>query len=117
MTRSAVKPKTWRAVYRADAATEQGGLCFYCQEPLTRETLTADHFFPSALRGATSRENIKAACLECNRAKANMRPGAFFRAIKSIGPETPFPIMLAFMRRKIWVRTHRACGRIERYAR
>ena len=101
---------------RTEAATAQGGLCKYCQEPLRPETISADHIRPRIRGGTTERDNINAACRDCNQAKGSMSVGAFLRAIKSPWPGAPFPIWLAFMRRRIWVRTHRACDRIARAA-
>lgn len=114
---SIVDEQTWVRVFRADACTSQGGLCRYCQEPLTRTTLTGDHAVPRALGGTTERSNIRAACANCNLAKGRMPEKAFLSAIKTLAPGASLRMMLAYSRRRIWVRTHRACERIERRAR
>lgn len=115
--KSIVREESWLRAFRADSATEQKGLCRYCKEPLTRLNISADHVTPRSKGGTTERANIKAACRDCNRAKGSMSEKDFVAAIKTLVPESPLHIMLAFMRRRIWVRTHRACERIERFAR
>jgi len=112
-----VSEDAWVRAFRADAATAQNGLCCYCREPLTAANISGDHVVPRIAGGSTDRKNIKAACRDCNRAKGGMGEKAFLAAIKTLMPGSPFHIMLAFMRRRIWVRTHRACERIERVAR
>ena len=48
-----------------------GKRCFYCGEPLTKETMTRDHFIPKSLGGDDTPENIVPSCGECNHRKAN----------------------------------------------
>jgi 5-methylcytosine-specific restriction enzyme A len=57
----------WRA-YRA-----QGGLCYWCQQPMLPNAeindpraLTADHLVPRYAGGQTKPGNIVAACRRCN---------------------------------------------------
>ncbi len=109
-----VSEQTWLRVYRTDALASQGGCCRYCREPLTANTATADHVKPRAAGGPTNRENVKAACRACNMAKGDMKASAFWRAIKRPQPGSSLRIWRAYMRRRIWLRTHRACGRIRK---
>jgi len=57
-------------VYARDAFT-----CQYCGERKMTEELTFDHVHPRAQGGKTCWENIVAACVPCNFAKANRTPG------------------------------------------
>lgn len=109
-----ISERAWRRAYRSDAATDQDGLCLYCKEPLTSRTSTADHMHPRARGGRTTRKNIAAACRACNVAKGSMLTGEFMKAIKAPKPGAPFGIWMAYMRRRIWAKTHRVCDRIER---
>jgi 5-methylcytosine-specific restriction endonuclease McrA len=104
-------------MFRADASAEQDGLCFYCKEPLTSATISADHGHPRAKGGQTTRKNIRAACRACNVAKGKMLTGEFMKAIKAPKTGAPFAIWMAYMRRRIWARAHRACDRIEKRSR
>lgn len=56
-------------IYARDAFT-----CQYCGQLLPSEDLTFDHVTPRAAGGRTTWENIVAACVPCNAAKANRTP-------------------------------------------
>lgn len=62
-------------VLRDQAFARQGGLCYYCKEPMVAATpdtvetpnmVTAEHLLPQSQGGATNEFNIVAACLRCN---------------------------------------------------
>lgn len=100
-----------------DALVQQQRRCAYCKAPLSRSTATADHKRPRCRGGRTSRGNIVAACLPCNRAKGDMHEGAFYRLIKGRKPPAASSeILMIWAARRIWRRTHKACARIEAIA-
>lgn len=102
-------------LYRQDALQDQCGSCHYCYTPLTPRTATADHKLPRSKGGRNTRENIAASCRDCNGAKGDMTEGRFFAVLKK--PPTadmPFPIMLAWMRRKVNLQMKRSCRRMDR---
>lgn len=112
---SRVSDQAWLRAFRSDAATEQLGLCLYCTVPLTAETLTGDHLVPRSRGGQTTRENIGASCEGCNRAKGDLPAGQFHNLIRRMpAPGSPLRLWMAWSRRRIWVRTHRACRHIDR---
>ena len=57
-------------------------LCVYCNEPLSKETLTQDHVIPRCQGGSTVgtvledlealKDNLEPACEPCNRAKGDL---------------------------------------------
>lgn len=58
---------------REEAFKRQGGLCYWCDEPMiviaeedNPRLCTAEHVVRQAEGGPTSRSNIVAACFECN---------------------------------------------------
>jgi 5-methylcytosine-specific restriction endonuclease McrA len=110
-----IREKSWLRLYRIESSTEQRGRCRYCGEPLTRETITGDHAKPRAKGGKTERQNIKAACRACNNTKGSMNEAAFLAQIKR-QPQTGDSIhmWLAWSRRRIWMKTHRASDHIAR---
>lgn len=106
---------TYRATLRTEALFEQGGCCHYCKEPITPETATADHQWPQARRGRTTRTNIVAACRPCNNAKGSLSHIEFYKLIDRSFPRGAKPeILLIWAMRRIWKKVHRACARIER---
>jgi 5-methylcytosine-specific restriction endonuclease McrA len=62
-------PCTRRAVLMRDDFT-----CQYCSVQLPGHLLTLDHVVPRARGGATSWENVVAACKDCNGSKGNRLP-------------------------------------------
>jgi 5-methylcytosine-specific restriction endonuclease McrA len=50
---------------------QQGGCCAYCGGRLSPRTATLDHVVPKSQGGPATRENQVAACLRCNRLKAD----------------------------------------------
>jgi 5-methylcytosine-specific restriction endonuclease McrA len=107
----------WRHLYKVEALTEQDGCCAYCKSPLTVRTATADHKWPQARKGRTTRKNIVAACRPCNQAKGDTPPTKFYRLIDRKLPRgAPPEILLIWFSRRIWKRTHRARAKIEKYA-
>lgn len=52
---------------------EHGKFCFYCQTPLSDETVTRDHVLPKSL-GFTLQANCVPACSDCNVGKGDMIP-------------------------------------------
>ena len=96
------------------ARLKQGGKCAYCHEPIARADATGDHVKPRFKGGATTRENIKAACEPCNLTKRSMSEAAFLRAIKNPQPGDSLHIWMAWSRRRIWLATERVCTRITR---
>jgi 5-methylcytosine-specific restriction endonuclease McrA len=69
-----------------EALTRQKGRCFYCKEPLAAEAATADHRTPLRLGGGNCKENIAAACMDCNQIKRDLAEGYFFSLIKAKEP-------------------------------
>lgn len=88
-------------VYREQARVEQNSECYYCYEPLTFRTATADHIVPQKKHGNHSRKNIAACCAECNQAKGHMSEGKFIKLIKSFPSEQHYRILLCWSRRRI----------------
>ena len=50
------------------------GLCHYCGENFSAELLTMDHKIPLARGGKSSKNNIVAACKDCNSSKNIQTP-------------------------------------------
>lgn len=93
---------------RDEALKNQNGFCFYCYEPLTKETATADHKIPKSQGGSNLDFNINALCSACNNAKGHMSHSVFLREIKNPSPNCPLSLLLSWSRRKIWLKTHRS---------
>jgi 5-methylcytosine-specific restriction endonuclease McrA len=92
----------------------RGGRCHYCREVLSCTEVTADHKIPRSKGGYHSADNIAAVCKLCNQAKGALTERQFFRCINKGKPRNlSTEIMLAFIRRRINRRAHRACERIE----
>lgn len=105
--------RAWVKMFALDDWSKRGCKCAYCHEPMRREDLTGDHLDPYIHGGSTKRENIKASCRACNLTKGPMSEGAFLKAIKSPQPGVSIHIWLAWFRRRLWLRTERACNRIK----
>lgn len=58
-------PAKRREVYERDH-----WVCFYCNESVTEENVTLDHFDPVSKGGGNTKENLKTACLLCNSIKS-----------------------------------------------
>lgn len=73
-----------------------GERCEYCQtsEFVTGITLEADHIWPRALHGPTTRENLCRACSSCNTQKADQ--------VEAIDPLTQQMVMLFNPRQQRW---------------
>lgn len=53
---------------------QQGGLCFYCGQPLGAHTATYDHLIPLSHGGADVTGNVVLAHRRCNALKADRLP-------------------------------------------
>lgn len=111
------KNQQWTRMFALDDWSARGGKCAYCHAPVARCDVTGDHVQPITGGGNTARENIKAACRPCNLSKGRLTEGAFLKAIKSPKPGDSIHVWLAWSRRRIWLRTERACKRIAEAAR
>lgn len=60
---------------------KKGGpnICFYCAGPVYRHSRTLDHMIPKTHGGTWHISNIVLACIECNRAKADLTVLEFHR--------------------------------------
>jgi 5-methylcytosine-specific restriction endonuclease McrA len=45
--------------------------CWWCQECLPKNKLTIDHLVPKSHKGSNSLENLRLACLPCNKDRGN----------------------------------------------
>ena len=104
---------TFTRAYRADALTAQRGRCAYCHSRLTAQEATADHMLARKNGGRTKRDNIVAACKDCNLAKGHLSVAEFTKKIKYPNGD-PWKIYHAWVRRKLSVRIDRAEKRILR---
>lgn len=114
--RGRVSEHAWVRLFRAEAVTTQEATCAYCYCPITMRTATADHIKARKLGGVTGRENISAACIDCNVLKGHKTPNAFKKLIKSPQPGCDIRIWMAWSRRRIFLATDRSCNRILRAA-
>ena len=48
--------------------------CFFCGEPITKNTLTKDHYTPQKDGGKSRWDNIVASCSDCNHKKGSNQP-------------------------------------------
>ena len=48
--------------------------CVYCGRDLDEQTVTRDHVMPVSAGGSNGKENIVAACFQCNRDKGDRTP-------------------------------------------
>lgn len=97
---------------RTEAFKRQKGFCFYCYEPITFLEATADHKIPKSKGGSNLEFNINAVCNACNQAKKDKSHSVYLKEIKSPNKEGDLELLLAWSRRKIWLKTHRSCKRI-----
>jgi hypothetical protein len=110
-----LQDQLWVRIHRMDAHRKQNGRCAYCREPMTRLQATADHVVPRIKGGATSEENIKAACQPCNKAKSSMTEARFKKIIRFPPAEHSIDVLLANFRLRLWSRVELAERRILAY--
>jgi len=81
---------------RVQALADAGGLCGYCRssEEITGAPLEIEHMMPEALGGPTHRDNLWAACRQCNALKGDQ--------IEAIDPVTATLVPLFNPRRQAW---------------
>lgn len=53
----------------AEIFQRQGGLCAYCEDPLSPDNTSVDHATPKSKGGAHHPDNFRIACGDCNRLK------------------------------------------------
>ncbi len=53
------------------------GKCHYCGKALSAKIATMDHVIPISRGGKSTKNNIVAACKDCNTAKKNQLPEGF----------------------------------------
>lgn len=104
--------RAWIKLYRAEARSQQCGRCAYCAAPIRIAATTADHVRPIKRGGATNQTNIKATCGPCNKSKGCMGAAAFLKLIRNPSRGDGRYIFEAWSRRRIWMKTWRACERI-----
>lgn len=71
-----------RAFYR-EVATAVNVICFYCLSDIPPVNRTVDHYIPIARGGSHSRENLVAACSDCNQRKSAQMPEEFISGLKT----------------------------------
>lgn len=75
--------------------SQQGGLCFYCEEAMTLDmglsnSCTRDHRTPLSRGGANTVENIVGACYRCNHWKRDLFETEFRSMYQRVGwPAAP----------------------------
>jgi len=66
---------------------EQGGKCFYTDEPISEDNLAGDHYIPRSLGveegGVTEYENLVVCSKRLNNKKSNMKGDDFAKMIAS----------------------------------
>jgi 5-methylcytosine-specific restriction endonuclease McrA len=67
-------PHQTRALSRKNILLRDRNTCQYCGEVLSASDLTLDHVVPRSRGGASTWENLVAACHTCNRRKGNQMP-------------------------------------------
>lgn len=81
---------------RHQAYLAQGGRCYWCGEkmfegdqvpPNHPRACSADHLRPQSLGGKTHRENIVAACRQCNSSRHAWHPHFEIERVYSCGPD------------------------------
>ncbi len=65
-----MKSKQKRAK-KAQLIEEYGSLCWWCGRCLPEEELNLEHLKPKSLGGSNSLENLRLACVLCNRSRGN----------------------------------------------
>lgn len=59
---------------RSKLLQKTGGVCAYCAERMTAETVTIDHVLPIGRGGSDEWDNLLPACEPCNQRKRNDPP-------------------------------------------
>lgn len=67
-------PRKKNTVSRRNLLIRDRHTCQYCAEKMNPAKLTLDHVVPRSRGGASTWENLVAACLPCNNRKANRTP-------------------------------------------
>lgn len=98
--------------FREDARTKQRGYCAYCDEPISARTVTADHVQAKAVYGLDHRNNIVAACRQCNVLKAHMPVEEFRKRLERPSSDLPLAFWMAWSRRRINIRLRRMAVRL-----
>lgn len=106
--------RAFYVMHRGNALRAQKHTCFYCYCPLTVRVTTADHRIPQAKGGKHSRDNLAAACADCNGLKGAISEVEFKRSIKAPPAGASLPLLLAWSRRRTWLASHRATRRLSR---
>lgn len=87
---------------------QQNGECFYCKrrmliDPIDKANLglmcTIDHVVPRSKGGSNCRDNLVAACHQCNTARGSLPHDIFARYVRRFGP--PSQVALGKTRRRI----------------
>lgn len=106
--------KAWQWAFKADALSKQGGKCLYCWTPITVRQATIEHKIPRSRKGGNERHNIGASCDPCNQTKGTMTHEEFCRLIDGRFPAgARIELIMVWATRRIWMRAHQACRRIE----
>ena len=63
-----------------------GGVCFWCEVPLTLKTITIDHIIPLKMKPNLGLKNKLPACLPCNNDKGGTHPLAYLNLVEAHGP-------------------------------
>ncbi len=79
-------------VSRALVLLRDGETCQYCGRQPGRAALTLDHIVPRAQGGATTWENIVAACRDCNARKADRTPEQAGMALRATPRALALPL-------------------------
>lgn len=67
-------PRKKHTVSRRNLLVRDRNMCQYCATKMNPAKLTLDHVIPKSKGGATSWDNLVAACLPCNNRKADRTP-------------------------------------------
>ena len=76
--RIAVTSLCRKRALKLEALRDCARRCVYCATPLCFESATLDHVVPRAHGGPHVAGNVVAACVRCNRLKADQLPTEFF---------------------------------------
>ena len=79
-----IKRKNFSSKQRADIYKKSNGICQLCGRKITFKDMSVDHIIPISKGGSNDINNTQAACLICNRFKADIYPQEFFDRITEI---------------------------------